>query len=311
MIKYVNIITLIVYLLLFKCSKLFVISNSMNVNTINKSRILLINFTEPNEEAKHVKIDKKLNFSSYKDLKYFIQQQLTNEDNFKIEVLNTNLGRYEKVNDNTLFPIWDRGVLSVLVIMETNNNQVLLSIKGRMFDITTGLSINDQVLLINEDQAAHLGTGLNTWDGSVILAKYFECNQHLIKDKRILELGAGTGIAGISTLLLGARFVHLTDLGYALANLLSNIELNTKNFATKQKNYKVSELDWDNEETYPKDDGLQFNYYDVIIGADIVWLEHLIPALVTTLKTLMTPDRNTIFILSHQVSCDYYLDLSS
>jgi len=184
---------------------------------------------------------------------------------------------------------------------------------------------------------------LNTWDASIVLAKYLEHNHHFIEDKVVLELGAGTGIAGIAALLLHARFVRLTDLKYALPNLLANVESNVNKSSTvessfdscaiaskneydkfndkegprvtatatvvkRNNGYAVSELDWSNENTYPRrtydntNDGSKedkLEHYNVVLGADIVWLEHLIPSLIHALKTIM--DSNTMFIFSYQV----------
>eukprot|EP01038_Epipyxis_sp_PR26KG_P007417 gene7417-10109_t len=177
-------------------------------------------------------------------------------------------------------------------INSNDNNHKILAIKGRLFDISQGLIINNHVLSVNEQSQASLGTGLNTWDGSIILAKYFEHNYNIVYNKNILEVGAGTGVAGIACYYLEAKYVMLTDLKYTLDNLRANIELNNNN----NNNNKVmiaAELDWSDELSYPKNKN-----WDVIIGADVVWLEHLIPSLVNTI--FKCSSNNTIIYLSHQ-----------
>ena len=72
------------------------------------------------------------------------------------------------------------------------------------------------------------GTGLTTWDGAVVLAKYLE--HHLgpsfLAGKRVLETGAGTGLVGLACAALGAAAVTLTDLPYTLGNLEANVQRN-------------------------------------------------------------------------------------
>ena len=95
-----------------------------------------------------------------------------------------------------------------------------------------------------------------------MLAKYLETVPSFVKNKNVLELGAGTGLAGMAAILLGAkaalltgiliasllhfrsyfdhesdrfqctyaRNIHLVDLPYALDNLNRNIEHNLRKF---------------------------------------------------------------------------------
>ena len=46
--------------------------------------------------------------------------------------------------------------------------------------------------------------------------------------KNILELGAGTGYAGLSTIPCGAKHVWLTDLDYALDIATTNVNKNVE-----------------------------------------------------------------------------------
>ena len=49
-----------------------------------------------------------------------------------------------------------------------------------------------------------------TWDGAIVLAKYLETFPDTVRNKNVLELGAGTGVAGMAASLLGAKNVLLT-----------------------------------------------------------------------------------------------------
>lgn len=126
-----------------------------------------------------------------------------------------------------------------------------LMIEGRQFDSNGGFSIAHtplHIAEITECGRAALGTGVNTWDGAIVLAKFFENNPDIVRGKRILELGAGTGVAGLSTALLGAQHVLLSDLEYALPNLKENVRKNIFPNATVE----VQKVDWLDVTSYPR-----------------------------------------------------------
>ena len=55
-------------------------------------------------------------------------------------------------------------------------------------------------------------TGLRTWEAALHLGQYLCANPSIVSNKRILELGAGTGYLGIlCTRYLGARHVIASD----------------------------------------------------------------------------------------------------
>ena len=161
-----------------------------------------------------------------------------------------------------------------------------------------------------------LGTGLITWDSSVILAKYLEFNPSIVQGKSVLELGAGTGVCGISAAYLGADSVILTDLEYVLNNLQNNVEINFPRHPhtdeTSMRQIHARLLEWGNNSTYifPNQSNMSAmsssiqsdNNWDIILGADIVWLENLVPLLIHALKSLVS--KSTLFILSYRVSDD-------
>eukprot|EP01031_Cornospumella_fuschlensis_P032483 gene32483-39272_t len=53
-------------------------------------------------------------------------------------------------------------------------------------------------------------------------------------------------------------------------------------------------LDWTDSKTYPPR-----HHYDVLLGADIVWLEHLVGSLVRTIAHLLLGS-DSIMLLAHQ-----------
>ncbi len=104
------------------------------------------------------------------------------------------------------------------------------------------LDIHGVPLLINEVHNSGEGTGLTVWDGAVTLAKYLEhAYSSVLPGKTVVELGAGTGLAGIAASILGARHVILTDLAYALKNTQANVDRNKLSFKGV---VECAELDW-------------------------------------------------------------------
>ncbi|KAG6999598.1 NADH-cytochrome b5 reductase [Physcia stellaris] len=92
--------------------------------------------------------------------------------------------------------------------------------------------------------------GHKTWLSSYLLARRLPTllNSYLLPPPhspplRILELGSGTGLLGLTAAFLLPRAkVHLTDLPPILANLTKNVRLN--NFPPDHNMPEVRELDW-------------------------------------------------------------------
>jgi len=55
------------------------------------------------------------------------------------------------------------------------------------------------------------GTGATVWAASMVLLKYIEKNPLLVREKSVVDLGAGTGITSIAAAVLGAKRVVCTD----------------------------------------------------------------------------------------------------
>ena len=148
-------------------------------------------------------------------------------------------------------------------------------------------------------------TGRTVWDAAIVLAKYMEKYPAAIEGKRILELGAGTGLAGLAAAALGAR-VDISDLEYCLPL----IEANIKKTATATETARATEneggsigggvavaraLDW----THPNFESPR-DVYDIVLGADIVWLEHLVAPLVSVMEELLLLNTRLKILLAHQ-----------
>ncbi|GLE01139.1 hypothetical protein PINS_up009969 [Pythium insidiosum] len=213
-----------------------------------------------------------------------------------MEIYNARLDTFEPLLSQT--QLSRRSRLNI-ILTSTQPKGSCLALPARLFDVDTlsgGFKIKDRAVVVGEVENSGLGTGLTTWDGSVVLAKYLEHKYSaFMQGKRVLEVGAGTGLVGISAALLGATDVVLTDLEYVVANLQKNINMTlaAAEASAKPVDARISAqvLDWFNPRT-------DFGRVDLILASDVVWVKDLIPPLVNTLRQLAHPQG--IILLSHQ-----------
>lgn len=160
-------------------------------------------------------------------------------------------------------------------------------------------SIGGKALLISEAAVAcsheghdhdhegdeHLGTGTAVWECAVVLAKFIEfatgakstrpdldvdncifASGHW-KGKRVLELGSGTGLLGISLATMGA-LTMCTDLPELLPLLRSNVELNRELIAKCGGSVTATALDWTDPAKFLESQTTGFDY---IVCSDLVF----------------------------------------
>ena len=144
-----------------------------------------------------------------------------------------------------------------------------------VYELSSGSKIT---LLQNMD-----GIGTSVWDGSIVLARYLE---HLVSQgkldldgKSLVELGAGCGLVGLSTAAIGCSRVVLTESGPL--NCLKNLE------ATVKKNSAVAEGKVSVEEhTWGKGVEALGGPFDVVIGAEIMYVEEATADLIGSIRAL-------------------------
>ncbi|NWZ51252.1 MT21A methyltransferase, partial [Haliaeetus albicilla] len=144
-----------------------------------------------------------------------------------------------------------------------------------------------------------LGVAAVVWDAAVVLCAYLETEGIDLRDRSVIELGAGTGLLGIVATLLGKGFflfvcahVTITDRAAALEFLESNVQANLP--SELRLRAVVKELTWGKDlGNFPP------GAFDFILGADIVYLEETFAELLQTLEHLCS--EQTVILLSCRI----------
>ncbi|KDP45962.1 hypothetical protein JCGZ_11865 [Jatropha curcas] len=120
-------------------------------------------------------------------------------------------------------------------------------------------------------------TGSWLWDSALVLSQWLVTSQLDFKGKSVLELGAGTGLPGLTAARLGASLVVLTDIAPLLPGLLKNVEVNVL-----ANRVMVRELAWGSEELLSQISEL--GEFDVILMSDLFFDPEEMSNLGNTLK---------------------------
>lgn len=166
-----------------------------------------------------------------------------------------------------------------------------LLLPGRRFPLNFAageFTVHGHPLIVLETQNSGEGTGHTVWDGAVMLAKHLEARYPSLAGKRVLEVGCGPGLAGMTAAALGADEVILTDLPYALENVRAAVTRNA--LAFRGGRVTVGVLDWLRPDTC---DIAGVRDADLIVASDVVWVSELIEPLVATLAHLSAPSART------------------
>ncbi|XP_053452671.1 protein N-lysine methyltransferase METTL21A isoform X1 [Nycticebus coucang] len=132
-----------------------------------------------------------------------------------------------------------------------------------------------------------LGVAAVVWDAAIVLSTYLEMGGVELRGCSAVELGAGTGLVGIVAALLGAH-VTITDRKVALEFLKSNVQANLPPHI--QTKAVIKELTWgQNLGSFSPGE------FDLILGADIIYLEETFTDLLQTLEHLCS-DHSVILL---------------
>ena len=113
-------------------------------------------------------------------------------------------------------------------------------------------------------------TGSWLWDSSLLLSQWMATRAEDIRGKSVIELGAGTGLPGLTAAMLGAGRVVLTDVEALLQGLERNVEVNGLG-----ERVEVREVVWGSEEE---------GEFDIVLMSDVFLEVEAMGDLAKTLK---------------------------
>ena len=139
----------------------------------------------------------------------------------------------------------------------------------RSFTINNGNG-GELIIQLREPTLTEDHLGLKTWTSSLLLSRRLHEIRELIPPgiNKVLELGAGTGLVGISAACLWRTDVLLTDLPEIVPNLQQNLELNQTLISSSQGGVESRALDWGDETNNPSSEQDKFM---VILAADPIY----------------------------------------
>uniref|UniRef100_A0A1B6GTJ3 Uncharacterized protein n=1 Tax=Cuerna arida TaxID=1464854 RepID=A0A1B6GTJ3_9HEMI len=134
------------------------------------------------------------------------------------------------------------------------------------------------------------------WDAAIVLSKYLEIlcsnNQEYLKNKQVIELGAGLGCAGLVAACFGAH-VTMTDLPEVLENLTNNIECNKPIWESCGGSAQARALKWGSSDIDT------FSSPDVLLATDCVYYKESVEPLVQTMVALSS-DKTEVIVCQEE-----------
>eukprot|EP00040_Diaphanoeca_grandis_P023304 m.126570 g.126570 ORF g.126570 m.126570 type:complete len:442 (+) comp29209_c0_seq2:117-1442(+) len=134
-------------------------------------------------------------------------------------------------------------------------------------------------------------TGMQVWATSLVFSRWIvelqENPETAFDAKQVIELGAGTGLPGLTTLAYSkATKVTLTDLfKHTLNNLRFNVASNLKESTTRTyAEVEVKKLDWTDLST------VEPGSFDIVIGSDLVYDDDAADLVITVVDHILTKD---------------------
>jgi predicted nicotinamide N-methyase len=161
-------------------------------------------------------------------------------------------------------------------------------------------------IVVTQDPSGSMrcGIGSTVWDCALVLCKYLEKHPEQVKDKVVLDLSAGVGLAGLVALKLGAKAVFWSEDdqdSQILSLLRSNVPPESAS--------SVFPLRWGNQ---PQMDALlsASRGFDLILASDLVCWPEFTSALSSTLSYM---GATTLLCFERRSTCptDLYSDLLS
>jgi predicted nicotinamide N-methyase len=139
----------------------------------------------------------------------------------------------------------------------------------------------EQELQYLDQERARLPYGAMLWPASIALAHDVLARADELSGKRVLELGAGTGIPGIVAATLGARVLQIDRSEIALHLCAMNKQRN------RATDIEVRDADW---ETFQSD-----AQFELILGSDVLYVTTMHDRLRAICDEYLAPGGKVLF----------------
>lgn len=172
-------------------------------------------------------------------------------------------------------------------IQITINNQIFNLLEVNNFDELFDSLLHDEANgLANVED--HIPYWTILWPSAVGLAEYILTYPEIIRDKKVIEIGAGLGLPAIICNTLDAQRVVATDLlTDALVYCRKNAELNNRD--TK---LELEVMDWTKQMQHLNDK------YDVILAADIVYESRFVDHFINGIRAIANKGNSALILLA-------------
>lgn len=158
-------------------------------------------------------------------------------------------------------------------------------IAGLSASCIRGIALGCDLTVYGYESPGLLGIGGKLWDSTYVLLKYLEKNTALLAGKRVAELGAGTGIAGVACACMCPSIdsVVITDFSEVTPLIAANIRLNAgmQGRSSLTERCRAQAYAWGSEPM-----GCDV---DVVIASDVVYDPVGYLPLVESLCSLLSP----------------------
>ena len=150
-----------------------------------------------------------------------------------------------------------------------------------------------------------LGLTFQLWPSATTLLRFLPASPHLLPRSptshsplSILELGSGTGAAGLALAAALPAHTVLSDLPAALSNLLHNASLNAPLLDSRGGSVSVVSLPWGDAAAMEAVVApAPASRFDLVVASDVVYYETLVDPLIETLRFFVKGE--VVFLMAH------------
>lgn len=181
--------------------------------------------------------------------------------------------------------------MSVIESDDVEFERETIEIASYTFEITTIAYLPIEILMQNQSKGVEI-SGQKIWCGSLTVADYVLEISHIVKDKVVIELGAGTGVLGMVCSRLGCAMLVLTDND---PRSISHMKSDCKSNAVDAI---VCTLDWFSPDvSFLDSGGINVTHELCVVAGDVLYKHILLePFFRTSCLLLRTRSQSCMFL---------------